>query len=173
MVCNGSLTLSEFVNWFSSEHKIIITSWDIVVGNKDNKPVTSTIYPPKPVLDPSLLPSIEITLQQATMAIMKTPAAKPTQQYIALWKEFKASGKVPTLQDDPNKITNETTLKEILMKIETLSDLFLIQKKIDQKNLTNISDRHFWLIPGEEAPGCKTIEGDNVASLASIKILLK
>lgn len=64
--------------------------------SKVSQPISTPVYPPKVMLNYSLLPSLDLSLAQATQAIMKTPACKPMQQYIAAWKEAKASGSYPT-----------------------------------------------------------------------------
>ena len=83
--------------------------------------VSASVFPPKPVLDYSLLPPLDLTtaqvshlflntyskaldvhqnmgtqyLSQATTILMKTSKAKPMQQYLSLWRECKASGALP------------------------------------------------------------------------------
>ena len=105
LTCPGSLTLKQFADWLKNDHGVLMSSWDFIYGHKtvtddENKEtkvsVSCPVYPPKPVLNYSLVPSLDLTMPQATQAIMKTPAAKPTQQYIALWKECKAAGSIPS-----------------------------------------------------------------------------
>ena len=114
----------QFAAWLQSEHGVRLKSWDFIYGHKtvvddENKKthvaVSCPVYPPKPVLDYSLVPSLDLTLPQATQALMRTPAAKPTQQYIALWKECKAAGAVPAGPAAGNKdaITGDTTLAQV------------------------------------------------------------
>lgn len=45
------------------------------------------VYPPAPVLDQSLLPPLDVTLNQATQTLMRNPATRTQlQAYLALWK---------------------------------------------------------------------------------------
>ena len=79
-----------------------LLSWDFIIGYKtvtdeDGKKsgitgVSNSVYPPKPVLNPAFLPDLTLTLPQATTQIMKNTQAKPTQEYIKLWKDLKAKG---------------------------------------------------------------------------------
>jgi ubiquitin-activating enzyme E1 len=181
---SGALTLKEFSAWLESEHGLKLRNWDFIYGhktatdpetkNKQLQGVSASVYPPKPVLDYSLVPSLDITLQQATMAIMKTPAAKPTQQYLALWREFKAGGFVPPqppLAEDI--ITENTTLMEILQRMVVLAEAAEARGEIETKAISDIAGRKFVVIPGSEAPLCQHIEsGDDVEYLCAIKITL-
>jgi hypothetical protein len=138
--------------------------------------VSSPVFPPKAVLDPSLLPAIDLTLPQATQAIMRTAAAKPTQEYIKLWKECKASGKVDIegiLRQQTDVITNDTTLLQILQKMEKLGLLAQEEKRVESRSITGLDKRTFWIIPSNEAPRCMVVDTeDEVEHLAAMKIQL-
>ena len=135
------------------------------------------MYPPKPVLDPSLLPPLEATLQEATKALMGNRAAQPMQQYLALWKEAKAAGAVPQITVDPDAITATTTLREILLRMERLGERKEAAPEPNKqfvRSLAGLDSRSLWVVPGEEAPSCQDIEsGDDIERLASIKIVLE
>jgi ubiquitin-activating enzyme E1 len=134
LTCPGTYTLKEFAEWLKNEHKLKLLSWDFIYGHKSvtdeenkstNVSVSSPVYPPKPILDYTLIPSLELTMPQATQAIMRTPLAKPTQQYIALWKEFKALGSIPVnvgLVKDAKTISENSTLCEILEIMSILAE---------------------------------------------------
>lgn len=184
LTCSGSLTLQEFSQWLLTEHGLKLRSWDFIYGhktvadpetkNKQSQGVSAPVYPPKPVLDYSLVPSLELTLAQASAAIMKTPAAKPTQQYLGLWREFKAAGAVPpqpTLSEDV--ITENTTLKQILQRMVTLADQAERQGLVETKAISTLKGRKFVVIPGSEAPLCVHAEtGEDIEHLCAIKIVL-
>ena len=184
LTCSGSLSLKEFALWLKDEHKIKLNSWDFIYGHKnmtddDNKAthvsVSSPVYPPKPVLDYSLIPSLELTMPQATQAIMRTAAAKPTQQYIALWKEFKAAGAIPAAAalSDKKAITEYSTLKEILEMMAEMAELAESVKSIDTRAVPSLKGRKMWVIPGTETPVCSDLEtGEEIEALAAIKIIL-
>ena len=58
--------------------------------------------------------------------------------------------------------------------MEAIADSMKAEGKIDSKNVSFISQRAFWVIPGSEAPVCKSLDsGDDVDALAAIKIELK
>ena len=69
-------------------------------------------------------------------------------------------------------ITGDTTLKEILMKMETIGDTLETEGKIESKNISNIVNRKFWLIPNDESPSCENLDMDQISMLAAIKINL-
>jgi hypothetical protein len=182
--CPGTLSLKEFAEWLKTEHKVKMTSWDFIYGHQtvvdeDNKAtkvsVSSPVYPPKPVLDYSLIPSLELTMPQATQAIMRTAAAKPTQQYISLWKEFKAAGAIPAVAEtikDSKTITESTTLNEILEIMAQLAEEAEDAKIIESRAVPSLKGRNMWVIPGSETPVCCDLEtGGEIESLAAIKIL--
>ena len=185
LTCSGSLTLKEFAQWLEIEHKVKLMSWDFIYGRKsvvddDNKStsvsVSTPVYPPKPVLDYSLIPSLDLTMPQATQAIMRTPTAKPTQQYIALWKEFKAAGCIPdapTVSDNEKTITEQSTLAQILEIMASMAETAENAKIIECRAVPSLQGRKMWVIPGSETPVCCDLEtGEEIESLASIKILL-
>lgn len=178
LVCDGSMTLGDFIEWFKAGcgHKdptsLVLKKWDIIYGygDKDHKPVTTPIYPPRPVVDHSLLPGLDLSKPQATMAIMKNTAIVQSmkQTYINLW-DITKKGEVSSNIE----ITLATTLREILMKAEALGDEMESRGKVKTKNMSHIADRSFWIIPGDESPSCETASGETVKFLASIKIMLK
>ena len=185
LTCPGSLSLKQFAEWLKVEHKVKLISWDFIYGRKtvvdeENKStivsVSSPVYPPKPILDYSLIPSLELTMPQATQAIMRTAAAKPTQQYIALWKEFKLAGAVPAAASDSSNektITESTTLSEILEIMASMAEAAETAKIIESRAVPVLKGRKMWVIPGNETPMCSDLEtGEEIEALASIKILL-
>jgi ubiquitin-activating enzyme E1 len=184
LTVSGALTLKQFSEWLENEHGLKLRNWDFIYGHKtatdaESKTkqvqgVSAPVYPPKPVLDYSLVPSLDLTLAQASMAIMKTPAAKPTQQYLGLWREFKAAGAVPpqpALTEDV--ITESTTLKQILQRMVTLAEQAEAQGAIETKAISSLAGRKFVVIPGSEAPLCQHAEtGEDIEHLCAIKIVL-
>lgn len=184
LICPGTLTLQQFAEWLKTEHKVKMVSWDFIYGRKTvvdeenkstNVSVSSPVYPPKPVLDYSLIPPLDLTMPQATQAIMKTAAAKPTQQYIALWRQCKAAGSIPvaaTLSDE-KIITEATTLTEILEMMASMAESAEDAKLIESRAIPALKGRKMWVIPGSETPVCCDLEtGEEIEALSSIKILL-
>ena len=184
LTVSGSLTLKEFSKWLETEHGLILRNWDFIYGHKtvtdsESKTkqvqgVSAPVYPPKPVLDYSLLPSLDLSLAQANMAIMKSPNAKPTQQYLALWREFKAAGAVPPQPPvSEDAITDSTTLKQILQHMVALAEVAETRGEIETKAISHLTGRKFIVIPGSEAPLCQHAEtGDDIEHLCAIKIVL-
>eukprot|EP00428_Durinskia_dybowskii_P061198 CAMPEP_0170384462 /NCGR_PEP_ID=MMETSP0117_2-20130122/16010_1 /TAXON_ID=400756 /ORGANISM="Durinskia baltica, Strain CSIRO CS-38" /LENGTH=1179 /DNA_ID=CAMNT_0010640211 /DNA_START=97 /DNA_END=3636 /DNA_ORIENTATION=- len=183
LTVSGSLTLKEFSDWFLTEHGLKMRSWDFIYGHKTStdleskakqvQGVSAPVYPPKPVLDYSLLPSLDLTLQQATMALMKS-SAKPTQQYLALWREFKAAGAVPpqpAITEDV--ITENSTLKQILQRMVVLADEAEAQGLVETKAISSLTGRKFVVIPGGETPLCVHAEtNEDIEHMCAIKIVL-
>ena len=102
---------------------------------------SSPVYPPKPLLDPTLLPSLDLTMPQATQAIMRNAAAKPTQEYIKLWKECKTAGVIDTvkiLEQQTGLITSDTTIYDILLKMEAIGKMAFEEKRIETRNVTGM-----------------------------------
>lgn len=74
IVCPASLTLKEFSAWLSSQHKLQLVSWDFIYGYKSvydeeakkkvSQCVSAPIYPPKPALNYSLLPPLDISMAE-------------------------------------------------------------------------------------------------------------
>ena len=168
---------------FESEHKLKMVQWNFVYGSKKVtadgevkvQNVSAPVYPPKPILNYALLPSLDLTLAQATGAIMKNPSAKPTQQYIALWKQCKAEGKIPTPGDKGSQaevtITENSTLREILEFMAQLATAAEECGKIDSKAISSLAGRKLWVIPSAETPMFKDVETmDDIDHVASIKI---
>eukprot|EP01038_Epipyxis_sp_PR26KG_P012667 gene12667-16982_t len=170
----GNLTLAQFSEWLAAEHKIKLVSWDFIYGHKSHQAVSTSVYPPKPILNYSLLPSLELTIAQATGAIMKIPAAKPAQQYISLWRECKSKGEIPpqpTLSEDT--ITDSTTLAQILHRMASIAESSEQKKVIDTRAISSLAKRKFFIIPGNEAPLCRDIESEeDIEHLCAFKILL-
>ncbi|RYH21016.1 hypothetical protein EON65_21745 [archaeon] len=184
LTCSGDLTLRQFADWLLNDHGLKMQTWDFVYGyktvvdeetkSKELGSVSATIYPIKPVLDYSLLPSLELTLAQASTTIMKTTSAKPTQQYVSLWREFKAMGVVP-VQPEQKKdaITEHSTLRAILRKMSELGEESIAKGTVEISAISFLEKRQFFLIPSSEVPACVHAEtGEEVEHLAAIKILL-
>ena len=177
--CTGSTTLKEFADWLEKDHNLRLVAWDFVLGSrmetvdgvKTTQSVSAPVYPPKPVLDTSLLPPLDLSLAQATTAIMKTPAAKPTQQYISLWKECKAAGEIRKAEGSDGVITNNSTLREILEQMIVLAQKSLENRSLDVMSISSLSGRKLWIIPSSETPICRDMETDEeVEFLAAIEI---
>jgi hypothetical protein len=116
-----------------------------------------------------------MSMAQATGAIMRNKDAKPTQQYIALWKQCKAEGALPSEEEIAamNKvaITEQSTLYEVLSHMATLAAEGEAEGKIDNRAITNLEGRKMWVIPSSETPSCRDIEtGDDIDHMAAIKI---
>lgn len=181
---DGNLTLDQFSKFLATEHNLKLKRWDFAYGKnpvvdengkkKGMANVTTSVYPPKVILDYTLLPQLDLTLPQATQAIMKNAAAKPTQQYIALWKECKANGSIPSiLTSNDDIITASTTLKEILIRMELIGIANEEAKIIESRNITGLSSKRFWIIPSDETPTVEHLEAsEDVEKLAAIKIIL-
>ena len=194
--CDGSMSLSKFIEWFKVEHGVIVTAWNMFVGyTSDHSPKTVKVFPTKPPLDFSILPSLDLKLPDAMKAINSVYRVN-NLEYINIWRKCKADGAIPSAStgSDSNAITADMTLKEILLKMESLgteleekgsicfvrvlSYVTLILNlstvgEIVQKNMIHIGERIFFLIPGEETPFCETLDGESIKFLASIKIMLR
>ncbi len=182
--CSADLTLKQFVDWLASEHGLQLVTWDFTYGYKNTVDadtnekgrvgVSSPIFPAKLVLDYSLIPSLELTLQQATTAIMRNPAAKPTQQYLKLWRDAKENGYLPPQPAvPPDTITENTTIRAILERMSSLSEAAEATKFIDLRAVSHIPLRSFVVIPGGETPTCRHIESsDMIEHMCAIKFML-
>lgn len=171
--CLGSMTFRDFVSWFAENHHLQLVKWDFVLGTKGGIPYSTSIYPPKPVLNASLLPSLELSLNQATAAIMRNPACRPTQAYIGLWKECNARGSLPDGSEKEMAITESMTLKAILDVLASQAVNAEESKKIDTKVISNMSSRKIWVIPGTETPSFRDINnGEDIDKMCAIKIIL-
>jgi len=55
---------------------------------------------------------------------MRTAAAKPTQQYLALWRECKERGSLPAPPDEKaaDVITEHTTITQILERMAKIGE---------------------------------------------------
>eukprot|EP00599_Poterioochromonas_sp_BG-1_P001083 CAMPEP_0173153034 /NCGR_PEP_ID=MMETSP1105-20130129/12607_1 /TAXON_ID=2985 /ORGANISM="Ochromonas sp., Strain BG-1" /LENGTH=1169 /DNA_ID=CAMNT_0014068867 /DNA_START=356 /DNA_END=3865 /DNA_ORIENTATION=- len=184
LVVSGSWTLGQFSQWLLETHKLKLLKWDFIYGyvnkhdeennQKQLKGVSTSIFPPAVVLDYSLLPSLDLTLPQASGEIMRNKAAKPTQQYISLWKSCKEKGVIPPQPSAENLITESTTLRDILLRMSQLAESSAERKDIDLKAISKAEHRKFVVIPGSEAPMCSDVEtGDTIENLCAIKIVLK
>lgn len=177
----GSLTLKGFADWLSSEHGLKMTDWAFAIGTniieeegkKKETAVSTQIYPPKVQLDYSVFPALDMSIPQATMAIQRNTAIPPAlkMQYVAKWKEFKALGSIPEQPPrDPNEITADSTLKEILLRMESLGETKEAKKELVSRSVSGIGNRRFWVT---DAPTCQSLEsGDSVEHMAAIKIVL-
>jgi hypothetical protein len=159
-------------------------NWNFIYGYKtvydeDNKRkvlkgVSAPIYPPQVVLDYSLLPSLELSLAQASGEIMRNKAAKPTQSYIALWKQCKEKGFVPEPPAKDEIITEATSLKDVLRRMNHLADTNLASGAIETKAISKVDSRKFVVIPSSEAPLCLDLNHDEeIEHICAIKILLQ
>lgn len=90
--CPGSLTVRQFADWLSSEHKLELNGWHPEIGKKfNNTPRTTQIYPPVKQLDVDVLPPLTVTPNEMVMALMKNAAIRPElQKYQKLWKDLRS-----------------------------------------------------------------------------------
>jgi ubiquitin-activating enzyme E1 len=182
ITCSASFTLKQFSEFLLSEHNLKMTNWDFIVGYKptfdeDGKKVgtageSTPVYPPKAVIDYSLLPALDLSMNDAIKAIMR---AKLPQEYQKVWKECKARGCLP----DPSSVNNEdvitadTTIIEILSKMERIGASLEATKQIDARTVTGIHKRRFWIIPSNETPTCIDVNsGEQVETLCAIKFVV-
>ena len=182
LIVRGNMTLSEFTAFLESEHNLKMTSWDFIYGlktveregKKEKCSVSTSVFPPKPVLDYSLLPPLDLTKAKATQELMRCAKAKPLQQYIALWAECQSKGSIPTGSTaSADQITGDTLLTDILKRMAVLSAKALEAKTIDQSTITALDGRLFWLLPPSDTPVCIDANtGEDVVSLPAFKIML-
>jgi hypothetical protein len=185
---SGSLTLSQFINWLSSEHHLQLKYWNFVLGyrregNDVNDPITmmSVSAPVYPImnrpLDYSLLPPLDLSLPLATRQLMNTKAAVPVQRYVQLWKDLKGQGFTtvpPQPPADPLDITEEMSLYELLQVMEQRARQALAEGRIHVATISHVDQRLFVVIPSGEALFCTDINsGEDVEHLCSFKIHLK
>jgi len=184
IVVDGNLSLEEFSAFLAKEHRLKIKRWDFAYGVKpiidENgkktgmADVTSMVYPPKVILDYSLVPPLDLTFPQATQAIMKNPACKPSQQYINLWRECKEKDEIPKIpMKAADTITSSTTLKEILILMEKKGIEAEASKEIESRILSGVTSKRLVVIPSHLTPSVEDIDSfEEVNPLASIKIIL-
>ncbi len=129
------------------------------------------MYPPKESLDYSLLPSLDLTLPEATRAIMAVPAMRSMmQKYIGAWKECKANGSVPAVVASSDEITETWTIRDILTRMSVLAENEFAQGNIESMAISNPMRRKLVVIPGDETPSCVHIESnEEVAHLCAIQ----
>ena len=185
--CSATMTLKQFNAWLLTEHGVKFSSWAFIVGTKlteDSEtkvwapqPITTAVYPPPPVLDHSLLPSLDLAKGQAMQALMKTPAAsRAVQKYLALWEESKKAGSVPPqpVLDPRETITEASTMRDILRRMAALGDEWLAQKKIDSKTIAGLDGRRFWVIRTAETGPATLVHAESdedIAQMAAIKFV--
>jgi hypothetical protein len=185
IVCPASQTLRDFSKWLESEHGLRLLSWDFIIGYKRGvdeegkrtglEGVSTLLYPPRAVLDPSLLPALDLTLPQATQALMRA-RAQPTQEYIQLWKESKARGAVDLeglARRQGDAVTPDTPIRDLLARMEALGARAQLEGRLELCAVTGIDHRVFWVVPANETPRCKDLATDlEVEHLAAIKFIL-
>ena len=76
LIFSASLTLKDFTTLLEDKHRLQLVSWDFIYGHKlvydeelkkkVSQCVSTPVYPPKPVLDYSLLPPLDLTTAQVT-----------------------------------------------------------------------------------------------------------
>jgi len=176
LVVSGDLTLDGFKDWLANDHGLTLQGWTFHLGtkketDKDGKPFqapkTANIYPPPVVLDPSLLPGLDLSKQQAMMALMKTPAAKPTQAYLQLWQKSKDLGQIPPMEET---ISKDSTLKSILMQMQKKCDSKVASGEMDTPILSDMENRKFWVITPEFCPAVVETSTQDDVTLAALKI---
>jgi ubiquitin-activating enzyme E1 len=101
------MPLRELVAYFASEHKLELSAWGL---SKD-----AFVYPPKPVFDLSLFPSLELSTNAAFMEIRKNAAvgAKDKQALHSQWQHAKATGAYPAAGQ---RSTLDMTVVELLVE---------------------------------------------------------
>jgi len=182
--CDGDMTLTEFAQWLEDEHKLSLDQWDFVYGRKQDydengkkikalSSVTTRVFPALAPLDYSLVPALDLTPAQATKAIMSNPRARPQQRYEGLWAECVAAGKIESPPADPMAITPDSTLRHVLHCMQAKGEHGEQTKTLVHKTVSCIDNRMFWVIPSAEAPICCDEDGEQIDSIASIKIILK
>jgi len=104
LVVPRDMLLSELASWFEAEHKIKLSRWGL-----KNEPY---VFPPKPVVDPSVLPALDLPQNKAFMEIRANAAIKQGDKMLVLglWQKAKASGVIPA----PAKSTLDMTITELL-----------------------------------------------------------
>ena len=182
MTVSGDITLGDFSKWLETEHKLKMQSWNFIYGRKNvesdgkqtQSPVTAPVFPPKPVLDYSLIPPLDLSKAQATTTLMRNPKAKPLQQYIALWDQCKSDGMIPEgPTDDGDSITGATTLRDILAKMAALAEVAKKNRTIDSVAISALAGRKFWMIPSSDTPMCVHAESfDDITTMVALKITL-
>jgi ubiquitin-activating enzyme E1 len=189
LTISADLSLKDFARWLDQEHGLLLDSWNFIYGyrtvSSDSKKasigVTAKIYPPAPVLDDSLLPALELSLAQATQALMRNVATRPQlQAYLALWKQKVSSNNNTDAGDNsPNNthnnsaVSEHTTLREILQQMCRLGEEGVAQGKLESMTVSHIAQRKFVVLPGKETPSCTWKEtGESVEYLAALKIVL-
>jgi len=186
LTCPASLTLKEFQQWLLAEHGVKMTRWDFVVGTRmepkaagESGPdesvvsVTVPVYPPKPVLDYGLLPSLDLTKAQAMQQLQKSPAtSRAMQQYLKLWSDFKALGAVPPQPPvDPTKeITDDSTIATILNMMAHKAEEKLTEGAVKHKTMFSTAGRKFCVTAAPN--GCQHAEtGDEIDQMANLKFV--
>lgn len=181
MVIDGSITLNAFNKFLLEKHNLAMDTWNFIYGykniekdgKKEKTPVTTSVYPPKPVLDYTLLPTLDLSKAQATQQLMRNQKAKPLQQYIALWSECKENGMIPEGPADAgDAITGDTTLAQILNKMAEKAKMGVDSKAIDMPAIGNLEGKDFWVIPSSDTPMCNDDNFNEVVNLVSMKITL-
>lgn len=181
LTCPASLTLKEFSQWLLTEHGLRLNSWDFVYGTKKGSDgalngVSTRVFPPKPLLDYTLIPSLDLTKAQAMQQLMRTPAAsKSLQQYLGLWSEFKSKGVLPSQPavDSTDVITESSTILAVLTKMANVAEEALTNKLIEGKTISGLQGRKMWVIAGGETPVCSHAEtSEDIEYMAAIKFIL-
>ncbi|CAD7970646.1 unnamed protein product [Amoebophrya sp. A25] len=193
-VSSGDMSLKGFIDWLENEHNICLTNWAFILGHKkggedgkDKMPVSTTVYPFAVSLDNSLMPPLDSDNQTAMSEIMKSTKIPQAHKmkYMNEWRSAKQTGKFAEPIPEELRISNETSLRQILKIMASKAELGLKEGKIDAKfgatvTHTQLEQAKFWLIPADETPSCETnptyVDGDDepldVKFLAAIKIPL-
>jgi ubiquitin-activating enzyme E1 len=117
-VPSASMTLQGLVDFFRSTHHLKLTAWSITTASNEAR----SLYPPPVQINPALLPSKELTRNQATMEIMRNPAIPPAlkQKYVSAWA---SSEPIAAAGPDPM----QQTLREL---IETKGGQTLAHRRV-------------------------------------------
>lgn len=179
LACPASTTLRDFIQWLLTEHGIKFSTWDFVVGAKKNaegvmEGKTTPLYPPAPILDYALLPPLDLAKGQAMMALNKIPEArKDVQKYLQLWEKCKTAGAVPPQPPvDPEAVTLDWTMLDVLRKMSSLGDRMVAAGEIQQKAVEGLEGRRFWVLRTEETGPAALVHAesmDDIAHMVPIK----
>eukprot|EP00043_Microstomoeca_roanoka_P005478 m.55979 g.55979 ORF g.55979 m.55979 type:complete len:1262 (-) comp12981_c0_seq1:328-4113(-) len=91
-------TLGEIISFFKEEHHLDVNAWFIN---------SKKVYPVKPALDYSKLPSLDMSMNDAMRHIMKVGGAQ-ANALIQAWRKAKASGELPKGDTETEQPTAKT-----------------------------------------------------------------
>ena len=141
--CPGSLTVQQFSEWLERDHGLQLNSWNVIYGKTNvGSAMSAKVFPPEEVLDPSLLPPLDISQNDMIRAIMANKAIVFKQKYHKLWRDCKAAG-TTALPLKKDVITGSTTLKEVFYILEEMADIAMAKKELVDKYMSYTASRRF------------------------------